>query len=169
MNVFLIAATSMDGLIGRGSGHFPDWTSAEDTEFFVRKTKAAGVLVMGAKTYQTLLDKGRTLPGRRIIVYTNNPSKFAPNVETTSKTPEALCQQLEAEGVMDLAVCGGSTIYGLFVASGVVNELYITVEPLVFGSGLPLFDRELDARYDLQEITQLNQHTRLMHYVASRA
>ncbi|MCW1908202.1 MAG: dihydrofolate reductase family protein [Candidatus Saccharibacteria bacterium] len=169
MNVFLIAATSIDGFIGRGPGHFPDWTSPEDTEFFVQKTKAAGVLVMGATTYQTLIDKGRKLPGRRVIVYTNNPTKFDGAVETTSKTPKALCQQLEAEGVTDLAVCGGSTIYGLFVASGMVNELFITVEPLVFGAGLPLFDRELDVRYDLQEITQLNQHTRLMHYVASHS
>jgi dihydrofolate reductase len=169
MNVFLIAAVTIDGFIGRESGHFPHWTSPEDTQFFVQKTKAAGVLVMGATTYQSLLDKGRTLPGRRVIVYTNNSSKFDASVETTNSSPEDLCKQLEAEGVTDLAICGGSTIYGLFVASGVVSELFITIEPVVFGTGLSLFDRELDTSYDLQEITELNQHTRLMHYVSRRS
>lgn len=169
MKVFLIAAVTVDGFIGKHSGHFPDWTSPEDTAFFVERTKQAGVMVMGATTYQVLVDKGRTLPGRRTLVYTRSPEKFDPQLETVSEDPQSLIQRLAQEGVAELAICGGSSIYGLFLEAGVVDELFITIEPVVFGQGIPLFDRALDKRYRLQESSQLNHDTLLLHYVAQES
>ncbi|HEX9722557.1 MAG TPA: dihydrofolate reductase family protein [Candidatus Paceibacterota bacterium] len=66
MKVFLIAAMSADGFIARNSSHLASWTSKEDKQFFIEKTKEAGVVVMGLNTYKTI---GRPLPGRLNIVY----------------------------------------------------------------------------------------------------
>lgn len=163
MKVFIIAAITVDGFIGKSSGHFPSWTSPEDTKHFVNKTKEAGVVVMGSTTYQTILDHGKRLPGRRVIVYTSSPDKF-PGVETTQDSPAQLLDRLHAEGVELVAICGGSQIYSLFLNSKVVDELYITVEPLIFGSGVPLFADETDAKLKLLESTPLNSSTLLLHY-----
>jgi dihydrofolate reductase len=167
MKIFIIAAISIDGFIGRDSGHFPDWTSPEDTKFFVEKTKEAGVMVMGANTYQTLVEAGRTLPGRRSIVYTSDSSKFDAQTETTQLDPTDLIAQLEQQKVEQVAICGGSKIYGMFMEAGVVDDIYLTIEPVVFGEGIKLFDRKLDKSYRLLDTTKLNDNTIMLHYAKS--
>lgn len=162
MKVFIIAATTADGFIGRDATHLADWTSKEDKQLFVRLTKEAGVIVMGSATFATI---GKALPGRRMIVYTTKPDSIdAEGVETTDKPPEELITQLKQEGVNGVAVCGGASIYDLFVRSGVVNELYLTVEPKLFGTGVPLFANHLDTDLALLETEKLNEHTVLLHY-----
>ncbi len=165
MNIFLMAAMTVDGFIGRHSNHLTDWTSQEDKQLFVRKTKEAGVIVMGSSTFATV---GKALPERRMIVYTSKPeSIIAEDVETTREKPSVLVSRLEQEGETGIAVCGGASIYDLFMRSGVVNELYLTVEPKLFGNGVPLFANEMDVDMRLQETRQLNEHTVLLHYVVS--
>lgn len=162
MKVFIIAAMTADGFIGRDATHLADWTSKEDKQLFVRLTKEAGVIVMGSSTFATI---GRALPGRRMIVYTTKPDLIdAEGVEVTDKPPEKLIAQLEKEGAGGVAVCGGASIYDLFVRSGIINELYLTVEPKLFGVGVPLFANQLDTDLSLLETEKLNEHTVLLHY-----
>jgi dihydrofolate reductase len=72
--------------------------------------------------------------------------------------------RLEKEGAHGLAVVGGASIYGQFMAAGVVDELYISVAPLVFGKGVPLFDTVLETKLQLLECTNLDPDTMLLHY-----
>lgn len=160
MRVFIVAALTADGFIGRDSGHLADWTSKEDKQLFVRLTKEAGVLVMGANTYKTI---GRPLPGRRNLVYSRSSLDF-PGVEVVTEPPQALIARLEREGHTALAVCGGQAIYDMFLQAGVVTELYLTIEPVLFGSGIPLLKAPLAASLALKEFEKLNEHTILLHY-----
>lgn len=50
------------------------------------------------------------------------------------------------------------------MAAGVVDELYITVAPLLFGTGVPLFGGDLDVRLQLLETRTLDDDTVLIHY-----
>ncbi len=162
MKVFIIAAQSSDGFIARSTHELADWTSSEDKKLFVRLTKAAGVMVMGKTTFQTIR---RALPGRRTIVYTHHPELItAVGVETTSETPQHLVHRLAAEGVRELAVCGGSAIYTQFMKAGVVDELYLTVEPVVFGSGIPLFSELVPDTLKLLGSEHLSEDVVLNHY-----
>ena len=162
MKTVLIAAVTADGFIGRDASHLADWTGKADKRLFVQVTKEMGTMVMGSKTFATI---GRALPGRRTIVYTSKPETItAETVETTSETPQALVKRLEQEGATGLAVCGGSTIYGQFMQAGVVDELYLTVVPCVFGQGVRLWDSELDTALDLLNVEQLDEGCVLLHY-----
>ena len=162
MKTVLIAAVTADGFIGRSAEHLADWTGKADKKLFVEVTKQAGVMVMGSRTFATI---GRALPGRRMIVYTSRPeSVTAEGVETTSEAPAELVERLEREGATGLAVCGGASIYGQFMAAGVVDELYLTIAPLVFGTGVPLFDQELEYKLRLLEAKTLDDDTMLLHY-----
>nr|AIA10584.1 dihydrofolate reductase [uncultured bacterium] len=162
MKVSVVAAITADGFIGRDAHHLSDWTSKEDKQVFVRLTKEAGTIVMGSKTYATI---GRPLPGRRNIVYTTRPNEFQiEGVEATSEEPAMLVARLEQEGATGLAVCGGASIYGQFMRAGVVTDLYLTIEPVLFGTGVPLCNAELDTRLALRETSKLNENTILLHY-----
>lgn len=119
--------------------------------------------MMGRKTFATI-NKG--LKGRRIIVLTRDPSKELPipGVEFTSEEPVALVRRLENEGVAELVLGGGASVYGQFLNAGLVTEVYLTVEPFLFGGGVPLaqgFDR---VALKLESVQQLNSQTILLHY-----
>lgn len=136
IEIFIIVATSMDGFIAKDSKEpSTNWTSKEDKQHFVEKTKDAGAIIMGLNTFNTI---GRALPKRRNIVY--SPNKIdVDNIETTTLPPNDLIKKLEEEGVKKVAICGGSTIYTMFLNSGLVNKIYLTIEPVIFGSGMKLF------------------------------
>jgi dihydrofolate reductase len=165
MKVFLIAAVTADGFMGLDVNHRSlDWRSKEDAETFIRLTKDAGVMVMGSKTFATFRIK-RTPPGRRLVIYTRKPESVqGEGVETTSEDPNLLIKRLESEGATGLAVCGGATINKLFMDSGLLNELYLTVEPVLFGQGIPIFSGQVNASLKLLEVTSLNENTLLLHY-----
>lgn len=164
MKVFIIAAQTLDGFIGLDSGHLADWTSKEDKQLFVQLTKEAGVMVMGSSTFKTI---GRGLPERKTIVYTSKPETLADvegDVEATSESPQDLIKRLEADGYNSVAICGGAQIYSLFLKEKLVTDLYISVEPIVFGKGVPLFDNIDVTNLKLVEQRPLNDQTVLLHY-----
>ena len=169
MKVFLIVAISVDGFIARDSDQIStSWTSAEDKQFFRERTKQAGVIVMGRKTFETI---GRPLPGRVNIVLSRESQRC--NVATlqqgevgyTSSSPTELIQELEHAGFNEVAICGGQQIYTAFLEAGLVDTLYLTIEPVIFGSGVKFVGNNHGCSVQLKEIKKLNeQGTLLLEY-----
>lgn len=162
MKTFIIVAMTADGFIAKGHDHVTTWTSKADKNFFKEKTKEAGVIVMGSKTFETI---GRALPGRRNIVLSRT-KKFddIDGIETSAESPGELVARLEREGVRELAVCGGAGIYTSFIKQGLIDTLYITVEPILFGQGLSLFNESLGAKLELRETRSLGDGAVLLEY-----
>ena len=142
MKTFIIAAVSADGYIAKDSQHPALWTSKADKKRFIELTKKAGVVVMGSTTYKTL---GRPLKERLNIVYSR--SQTFEGAEITQDTPRDLLKKLEERGFKEVAICGGSHIYSMFMKAGVVDTIYLTIEPLLFGKGITMFNE--DMRYNL--------------------
>lgn len=139
IKVFIIAATSADGFIAKDSQHSPMyWSSKADKKRFVELTKRAGVVVMGSSTYKTI---GRPLQERLNIVYSN--SQTFEGVEMTNKSPLELISDLEARGIKEVAICGGSHIYTMFIKAKIVDTIYLTIEPVFFGKGMTMFNEDL--------------------------
>src|SRR5581483_8253719 len=132
MKAFIIAAQSADGFIGLDANHRSlDWRSKADAKFFIERTKQAGIMVMGSATYHTFKFR-RTPPGRRLIVMTSRPDVIeGEGIETTNEGPVALLDRLEHEGAQEIAISGGATIYKLFLDHNLVDEIYLTIEPIL--------------------------------------
>lgn len=162
MKVSIIAALTADGFIGRDSGHTADWTPKEDKKKFIELTKTAGIMVMGSRTFDTI---GRPLPGRKTILYTSSPEKYAAHgVVTTQAPPNELIAQLETEGYAEVAICGGAQVYDMFLRSGVVTDLYLTIVPILFGTGVTLLQSPVDLQLELTAQEKLNENTVFYHY-----
>ncbi|MEK7510116.1 MAG: dihydrofolate reductase family protein [Patescibacteria group bacterium] len=160
MKIFIIAALTADGFIAKNAAHTPmEWTSKADKLFFSQRTKQAGVVVFGQNTYETI---GKPLPERLNIVYSRD--KTYEGVEVTQKEPRELLQDLETRGYHEVAICGGATIYTMFMQAGVVDTLYLTIEPVLFGKGMTLFNKELDAKLQLVSMEKLGEHAVLLEY-----
>lgn len=145
ISTFIIAAVTADGFIAQDENHAAMWTSKEDKKRFVELTKRAGVVVMGSRTFRTL---PRPLRERLNVVYTRSVAfaeqiKGQENIMVTQDDPHTLLQKLEEQGLKEVAICGGSHIYTSFMKARVVNKIYLTVEPIIFGKGITLFTETL--------------------------
>lgn len=160
MKVFIIAALTLDGFIAKNPSHTSmEWTSKEDKRFFSQRTKQTGVVVFGQNTFETI---GKALPDRHNVVYSKD--KQYEGVEVTQKEPRALLEDLEKRGFKEVAICGGSTIYTMFMQAGVVDTLYLTIEPVLFGQGMTLFNKEIDKKLNLVKIGKLGEQSILLEY-----
>ncbi len=169
MHCSLIAAISADGFIARTALERSfDWTSEADKAFYVSQIKSADAIIMSLKTFSTF---SRYPKGSRWILYTNQPENFvnpAPGVisaEATKETPLAVMARLEQEGVQKIMVAGGSSVYTQFLQAGVVDTVYLTLEPVFFGTGVGLFNQSLGTTLvSLVKTTQLSEQTLLLEY-----
>jgi dihydrofolate reductase len=161
IKTFIIAALSADGFIAKDQSEpSTRWTSKEDTGHFIDRTKKAGVVILGSKTFETF--GARPLKERRTIVYSRN--KKYKSVETTDEPPKELLKRLEKEGVSEVAIAGGSSIYTMFAENQAVDKLILTVEGVVFGSGIPLFNKKLDIKIRLIDHKKIGPNTVVLEY-----
>jgi dihydrofolate reductase len=150
-------AASLDGYIARLDGSI-DWLNeasaivpeGEDCGFQAFM-EPIDILVMGRKTYEQVLTFGQWPYGETpVIVLSRNPISFpvdAPGVVScSSESPRALCDRLSREGVGHIYVDGGTTIQG-FLAEGLIDEMTVTVIPVVLGKGIsPFGSQEKDIK-----------------------
>jgi dihydrofolate reductase len=135
-------ATSLDGYIARPDGGL-DWLGVVERrgEDYGYAAFAAtyDVLVMGRRTYDTVLgfDAWPYL-GKRVIVMTHRPLVSRHGEEAFDGSAEALVHRLAAEHARRLYIDGGVVIRQ-FLAAGLVDDLTISIIPIVLGAGIPLF------------------------------
>lgn len=160
MKVFIIAAQTADGFIAKSTDQVStNWTSIDDKKFFAEKTKQAGVVVMGSSTYKTF---NKPLKDRINIVYSRGES--FDGTEPTSLSPKELLDSLEKRGFSEVAICGGSSIYTMFAKAGVIDSIYLTIEPVVFGNGISLFNENLDLKLSLVSERKTENGTIFLEY-----
>ena len=118
MRVALVAAVARGGVIGRDSG-IP-WRLPEDMRRFRTLTMGHPV-VMGRRTWESLPDQFRPLPGRGNVVVTRNSDWSAQGADRAGSIEDAL-RLLEGEGTV--FVIGGGEIYAAALPSA--DELLLT-------------------------------------------
>jgi dihydrofolate reductase len=151
-----------DGFIAKNQSHLADWTSKEDKKRFIEITKRAGVMIMGLNTWHTF--GGKALKNRLNIVYTPTPIPQVEGMETTNLPPEQLLKDLEKRGFKEIAICGGTTIYTMFIKTGLVNKIYLTIEPILFGDGMKIFKEDIDVKLKLINCEKTENGTLLLEY-----
>ena len=168
MEIYLIAATTADGHIGRHStDKSTNWTSKEDKAFYISKIKEADVIVMGATSFDTF---NRYPKDSNWVIYDYhpenrvNPAPERIQFKATKADPHDLIEEFKDAGYKKAAICGGKSIYSMFMAAGLVDRLYLTVEPVIFGAGVPLFDKEAETKLNLEQVHHLSEQTVVMEY-----
>jgi len=141
--VHVFIACSLDGFIA-GPGDDLSWLPTGDGEDygFDRFFSGVGAIVMGRNTYTVVEGFGGDWPYGEVPVLVATTRPLGPPAHPTVRAvrgtaPELLQQarELTAEGVY---VDGGDVIRQ-FHDAGLVDELTVTIVPVVLGSGAPLF------------------------------
>ena len=122
MSVSLIWAQGHDGVIGAG-GQLP-WHLPEDLALFRRLTTGSTV-VMGRRTWESLPERFRPLPGRTNVVLTSDPTWAAEGARRAGSVDEVLDEH------SPVWVIGGGAVYAAFLPHAgrlVVTEVDLQVD-----------------------------------------
>jgi dihydrofolate reductase len=135
----LLAVVSSDGFIARHQGDPPsDWASPEEQARF-RATMADAVWsVLGRITHETALR-----PERKRIVFTSTVKGVAwltPNhlgFNPAGATFDEALETAKPDGLV--AILGGTRVHDYMLEIGRVDEIRLSIEPVRFDEGLPMF------------------------------
>ena len=139
MKVILMCTITANGMIAKETGDATDWTTKGNKRLFAVETKKAGVVIMGHTTHKLI---GRPLPDRLNVVMTSKAADKASTpgvVEFADAEPKEVLADLEKRGFDTAFVIGGGQINSLFLKAGSIDEVWLIVEPVIFGKGLGLF------------------------------
>lgn len=164
MKVVMVMLTSIDGKTTRGdSQNIYSWSSIEDQKYFFSLIKKNNLIVMGRATYDASKPVIKIGKNKLRIVLTHSPKKhlnqtIKNQLEFTGESPEQLVKRLTLAGYKKMLLVGGSIINGLFLKQNLVDELYLTIEPKIFGNGKNFVEGQLlNTKLQLISIKKINK------------
>lgn len=176
MKIILINVTSLDGRFTKWKGkNIYEWSSSEDFAFFQKTKLENNLIVMGSATFDHVrrIEKAGLKPEkeRLRVIMTKNPKKYKKfevpgQMEFRSDTPKLLVKRLEKQGFRQMLLIAGGKVANSFLKDRLVDEMWLTFEPRIFGSGKSLAEgSDLDVKLKLISSEKLNpQGTLLLKY-----
>jgi dihydrofolate reductase len=137
-------ATTVDGFIGHEDGSVDGFVMEGDhaTEFLESLKNDYDVVLMGRKTYEFGLRLGVTDPYpwlEQYVVSRTMERSPDPNVELVSEDVIDFVRDLKEEPGKGSYLCGGADLAATLLAEELIDEIILKVNPVLFGSGIPLF------------------------------
>lgn len=171
--VMLFIAASLDGYIatedeslewlfnveGKGDNGYSEFYETVDT------------VIMGRKTYDWLIkEESGEFPYKHnaCYVFTRSEPEEIENVHFINRSIPEFIQQLKSREGKNIWVVGGGELLLSFLEENLIDEIIVTVAPVLLGGGIPLF-REGDYTQNLflKSVRQFNQFVEL-HYVVKK-
>lgn len=156
-------ASSIDGRISLAKKISPDWTSKEDWNFLQKELAKVDAVVVGLNTYKAETDR---LNRRNSFVLSDKVKTMKSIGSVTFVNPKNINLKNVLSRYNTVAVLGGNSVYQYMLSKGMLDEIYITVEPLIFGRGKAMFEGgKTTVKVSLLSAKKLNsQGTLLLRY-----
>jgi dihydrofolate reductase len=160
MSVVYYCAATLDGYIAEADdtidwltgyqGHY-DGDDAAPARGYDEFYEGVGALVSGSTTYEFVLDQIEKWPyaGKPCWVLSSRelavPDGDGVDVRIVhGSVAERFEEMVASARERDLWVVGGGNVASQFADAGLLDEVQVTVVPVVLGAGKPLFDRRLE-------------------------
>ena len=157
-------ATTANGYIAMGNDETP-W-SDEEWESFSKFAKLVGNIIIGRRTYDIMKSDNTfdELGNPFTVVVSKTMTSNDGNISIVRSPKEAL-EVLKEHNFTKALIAGGRMLNTSFMQENLVNDVYIDVEPLLFGEGIKLFsDSSFVARMKLINIKNLSRNVIQLHY-----
>jgi dihydrofolate reductase len=167
MKISIYIAVSVNGFISN-KRNVPDWLSPEYEQGLFSMCQKYKAVIMGKTTYNILAPNylPLTSEGTTVVLTTDQQAKSDnPTVVFTQTNASEIVQMLIGKGHNEALIIGGAMTISEYINAGLVSDIYFVMEPVLFGSGLPLLKEiDLDFKLKLSEVTKLNESTVQLHY-----
>ena len=136
--ITIYIATSLDGYIAREDGSI-DWLPESAESGYDAFYKSVDTVIMGKTTYKQVLTFGDyPYKDKKSFVFTTTNQIKDENIEFVSDVDKFIIDNFPGTG-RNIWLVGGAQIIASFLKQKVVNEIIITVIPVILGKGIPLF------------------------------
>ena len=137
----LFIATSLDGYIA-GPDDDLSWLFTDADYGFSHFYEGVDALIMGRGTYDVVRKMGPwPYNGKKTVVVTSKGDKSVNTPDTTVFDGDltVLCQSLVDEGKDRVWLVGGGELVVSFLNAGLIQEVVVSLHPVLLGQGVPLF------------------------------
>lgn len=173
-SVTIHMVSSLDGFVAKADGKV-DWLTSKDqyrsgisltNDQINEFVSEIDCYVMGSKTYQHALDIG--WPYGETPVYVLTKQKLLSNrenVEFHSTNLNYLVNQLLKPIYGNIWVVGGPKLVKSFIQAELVDEIIVSIMPIILGGGTPFFDCVgIEKQLHLKETTAYQDGMVELHY-----
>jgi dihydrofolate reductase len=176
--VTLHVVSSLDGFVARKDNSVSwleaEWSayeagvslSEEEIAVFV---KSVDCYILGSRTYELALELGWPYGDTPVVVVTSrNLSSTRKSVEFYSGDLEALVNERLAPRFQNIWLAGGALLSQRFLELRLVDEIRLTIAPVLLGGGLRLFgDLATEQRWELKNVVTYKNGFVELSYAAS--
>ena len=141
MTTSLYLAISADGLIAtpnRVSNEESEWSESA-WECWCSHCTTSNNLIVGRKTYAELIEddvSDSLYPEHKVVISSQTLDLADTWVQLSS--PKQAIEHLNSCNVENIIVGGGRQIGLAFVRDGLIDEIVLDIQPILFGNGTPL-------------------------------
>ncbi len=146
MKIVLVFVATLDGKVTKwGDPFVRKWSSKSDKDYFSKIWNDSRLIVMGSNTFNA--DPIKSSAKHLIVIMTHRPNDYKGyevpgQIEFKDESPVQLASRFEKDGHDQMLVVGGPRIATQFLKEQLVDELWLTIEPKIFGSGSNLVTEE---------------------------
>lgn len=146
--ITLFIAMSLDGYIADSHGKV-DWLQGqadedESIDSYSKFIKDIDTVIMGWNTYQQIVTE--LFPDQWVYdqlttyVITHRKLDSSERIKFTDTNPVELLKEMRNENGKGIWICGGANLIQQLVNENMIDCYYITVIPMLLGSGIRLFE-----------------------------
>ena len=139
MKTILIFVSTLDGKITKwGEPNVSSWSSHQDQDYYKKVLNESRLIVMGSNTFNA--DTFKPSADHQLIIMTGHPHKYKSleitgQIEFTNESPVELIARFIRKEHKQILVVGGAHIATSFLKEQLIDEVWLTIEPKVFGTG----------------------------------
>ena len=139
MKTILIFVSTLDGKVTKwGEPHVSSWSSHQDQDYYKNVLNESKAIVMGSNTFNA--DTFKPSANRLLIILTGHPGKYKSlevpeQIEFTNESPIEITARFKSKGYKQMVVVGGPHVATSFLKEQLIDELWLTLEPKIFGTG----------------------------------
>ena len=167
MKTILIFVSTLDGKVTKwGDSQVKLWSSHQDQDYYKKVWNESRLIIMGSGTFNAELFNPSS--NHQLIIMTRYPEKYkslevSGQIEFTNESPVELITRFKSKGHKQMLVVGGPHVATSFLQEQLIDELWLTLEPKIFGSGGNFAtDENLDISLRLIHCEKVNEQGTLI-------
>jgi dihydrofolate reductase len=158
--VILQLAVSLDGFIEGPNGEY-DWCFTDQDYGMTAFLNRIDAIFFGRKSYELLQKfEENPYPDKNKYVFSTTVTSLE-NTTIISDNVENKVNQLKTQQGKDMWLFGGASLTTVLINAGLVDELMLSVHPLILGAGRPLF-KDILQRTSLELMNTQSYNTGLV-------
>ncbi|MBB6110334.1 dihydrofolate reductase family protein [Mucilaginibacter lappiensis] len=138
--IILNLALSLDGYIEGPNGEY-DWCFTDQDYGMTEFLGNTDAIFLGRKSYEMLMSASpEVFSAIKMYVFSNTLKNVGDNAEIITEADfKTRIEEIRHQPGANIWLFGGAELVSAFLVNNMINELLISVHPVILGGGKPLF------------------------------